>query len=1110
MDVLSLLSGLTVGAIAGAAGLAWWRARPSEDPDSPAGDEPEPAALDGATPDPLYALADELQSFFDASAHPSDLLRNERFSAGVTLLAQPSYAERDLAGYFLGDSALICCLALEALAVRDDDPGEALDTVEQRIGEISPWARFFAFRYLHARAREPLLARMLAQLDVDQWGYRMSGELLKEFITQRLTVEQQHRFAPEAPAPSEETRAFVLGLLDQLGAPARDLASGYRAALEGRIDKELLRKIGRVWTDEPSDEPILQDEGFVEQVATVCDALTKPGHRSVLLVGEDGVGKATLLKAVAANLCAEGWVIFEAGSRDLLSGQSYMGELEERINELMACLSNKPKLLWSIPDLPEMLLAGRHRYGTTSVLDHFLPLIETGRVQVIARVRRDAQERLFLSLPKLRGAVDSMVIEAATPGETLEMAQRWAAHHGAPGIPLLDQTTLAEAMHLAAQYLGERAAPGSLLDFLKLTRQWRQKNAPGPDDRISRDDLLFSLSRLTGLPLSMLDDGAGLDVSLLRQHFEKHVLGQPEAVECLVERVAMIKAGLTDPTRPSGVFLFAGPTGTGKTEIARTLADFLFGSPERMIRLDMSEFQDHASLDRILGDTDEQSRKQALVHLIRKQPFSVVLLDEFEKAHHSVWDLFLQVFDDGRLTDRLGQRADFRHAIVILTSNAGSRDLRGSGLGFGAAGSSELPRELTSLFRPELLNRLDRVVMFRPLSKAVMRQILAKELTQVLDRRGLRHRQWAVEWDESALAFLLDRGFTTDMGARPLKRAIERYLLSPLAMTIVHRQAPAGDQFLFVRSDGQRIEVEFVDPDAHAEGPGYETPAAGSDLRLGPIALDGTGRPEEVRVLGRVLDELRSAVDDPQWRAAKAAALEAMSEPDFWNTPERFATLCRAENMDRLETGVETAARLHTRLGGDGRPSYSADLVRRLAEQLHVLAAAHGALRAGRSWEALLRVDIDSTAGDDPAPTRAFAQRLTAMYRAWAKQRRMAATVLQEGDGIGPALVLAVSGFAALDILLPEAGMHQFELTRGRETVRLRVRVTVAADTTDEREGLARRRERAMALLDAAAPPRDRVVRRYRDEPSPLVRDGVRGWRSGRPERVYEGNFDLL
>jgi ATP-dependent Clp protease ATP-binding subunit ClpC len=248
-----------------------------------------------------------------------------------------------------------------------------------------------------------------------------------------------------------------------------------------------------------------------------------------------------------------------------------------------------------------------------------------------------------------------------------------------------------------------------------------------------------------------------LDLGGLQRHFEARVLGQPEAVDCLVERVAMIKAGVTDPTRPFGVFLFAGPTGTGKTEIAKSLASFLFGSAERVTRLDMSEFKDPESIQRLIGGTPGESEveSEALVDTIRKQPFSVVLLDEFEKAHPNIWDLFLQVFDDGRLTDRAGNTADFRSSILIMTSNLGSQVPTGASLGFtdrtGQFNEATVHREIDRSFRREFLNRIDRVIVFRPLERDTMRAILRKELAEAFERRGLRNRTWAVEWDASAL-----------------------------------------------------------------------------------------------------------------------------------------------------------------------------------------------------------------------------------------------------------------------------------------------------------------------------------------------------------------------
>ena len=233
----------------------------------------------------------------------------------------------------------------------------------------------------------------------------------------------------------------------------------------------------------------------------------------------------------------------------------------------------------------------------------------------------------------------------------------------------------------------------------------------------------------------------------------------------------------------------------------------------------MSEYQTPDSHERLLADANIEGGGAPLIASVRKDPFAVVLLDEFEKAAQPIWDLFLQVFDDGRLTDKHGRTADFRRCVIILTSNVGSAIAGGgSTLGFERAEPvfrpEQVERALASHFRPEFLNRLDRVVVFRPFERSQMHALLDKELADVTQRRGWRGRPWAVELDESAIAFLIEQGFSPELGARPLKRAVERHLLAPLARAIVAGNVPEGEQFLFVTAPNDEIEVTFVDPDA--------------------------------------------------------------------------------------------------------------------------------------------------------------------------------------------------------------------------------------------------------------------------------------------------------
>jgi ATP-dependent Clp protease ATP-binding subunit ClpC len=1091
----------------------------------------------------LHQLADDLTKFFDESALPADLLANADFGRGVNLFAADGVEADLVLSYVTGDNAVISCMASEALRERRV-AGETPARVIEAVGGIGGWPLFFALRYLSDAipAKEPLVGRVLSRAG-EVWTHRIPQQILKDFVLRRAAAGEKPTFGAHLQGLSRQSLKAVGEILKTLGAETAPLRDEYEDFRKTWIDLEYLADVGTLWSADAAERASLIEHDALQTAVASLEASYLAGRpRSTLLVGDPGVGKTAIARALAARMGRAGWMVFQAGTAELLAGQVYFGQFEQRVQDLLRRLSRPRRVLWVIPDFPALSLAGRHQYSQVGALDLILPLIERGEITVLGECQPAAYDRLLLEKPRCATALTALRVQPSSEAETLRLARQWMHRHARAGDAAAHDpdAVIQEAAQLALQFLGHKGMPGSVLELLRVTHERLAAGAAagigsgGPSAPITVDDLIVTLSQMTGLPAHILDDREALDLAALRTLFEERVKGQPEAVDCLVDRVAMIKAGVTDPTRPSGVFLFAGPTGTGKTEIAKTLAEFLFGSPERMIRLDMSELQSIDSLDRILGTLSEE-RGHSLADQVRRQPFSVVLLDEFEKAHERVWDIFLQVFDDGRLTDRRGRTADVRHAIIILTSNLGGAIPSGLSLGFSKEHegfrAGTVTRTIEKAFRKEFLNRLDRVVIFRPLNREVMRQILQREMSAALQRRGLRSRAWAVEWDESAIEFLLKKGFTEDLGARPLKRAIERYLLAPLATAIVNREVPGGDQFLLLTGGDDRLDLEFIDPDAPqvtaevaaslpaiaADAPA-SSGAAPTGAGLEGIALQPGGRPEEADFLRARLAALCARVESDRWREDKASALEETGRPDFWASPGRFETLGRYEYRDRIESGVQRAGSLLDRLAGragDPRSHYPRHLVGALAHNLYLLETACADLEGQRPREAFLLVEAKTSRGaPDPEADR-FASELAAMYRSWAAKRRMSVQVLDERAAAGQPyrFLMSVSGFGAYSILAPEDGVHILEQPEDRphQFDRCRVQVSVIPQPL-EPAGEAPRALRAQAerALEQHVTRNLRVVRRYRRDPSPLVRDGIRRYRTGRIDLVLGGDFDLL
>ena len=1082
----------------------------------------------------LYLLLYEITQVSPEVTRPEHLAALPGYREAVELLADPAVKSELLFDLVQGERLYPAIAALDAFTRRPHD--EVIEAqLWAQLNRFHPWNGDGVLRVLEAwHPDDPKLAgRVLVRLD-RQWASSGHAVSLERFLRRRAALAPLSLEGIELPDESridellesvlpEQDPALVEPFVVVLKAAATTQRGSSPRPGFNPADPEAasdLKGIGQ-WYERGKmpEPPVYTSPTLDECFDRIVKALTAQPPRPVLVVGESGVGKTALARRVASHLSRGGWRVYEAGASQLNAGMSFVGMLERRLLELRKRLAAEAKTLWLVPDFHQLLWSGRAMQSPTGALEQLMPAFESGEILALGETRPGTLDRLLAERPEIGRLFEIVRLAPPRDAEVTSLLAGWAERTASERRVTVEPWLLDEAAQLSRQYLSSLRAPGGVLRMLELAVSAVAPPTPeAPAVALQHEDVLKAVSSLTGLPPDLLDERRPLDLDALRARLEERVIGQPDAVGALVERVALLKAGVTDPKRPYGVFLFAGPTGTGKTELAKALANWLFGSEDRLLRLDMSELSDGMMLDRVTGAATNAGAG-SLAAAIRRQPFSVVLLDEFEKAHPRVWNLFLQVFDDGRLTDAAGETADFRNSIIILTSNLGATLASGERLGFAEGGdgfsATAVERSVARAFAPELRNRLDRIVVFRTFTRDVMRRILQKEIADASARRGLRRREWAVEIEESAIDFLLDHGFTTDLGARPLKRSLERYLLAPLARTIVERRVPEGDQFLFVRTDGAGLVVEFVDPDAPPTAP-VALPAAMRGPGLRAIAWDAHGTAAEMVELRGALERFFKRIESSEWRDGKASWLALPASEGFWQRSDRFEILGRAEYMDRIEAGSRSARSLMARLDGDGasqRQVWPRNMVARLAQQMLLLEAAAEEAMATGPRDAFIYVQAGPD-GPDRGAEQEFARRIAAMYESWARQRGMRIAVLKPSTRhVADTVWLAISGFSSLVSLAPEDGLHVLEwgsnAEGGVKRVSVRVRV-LAQPLVPARDGEAELTRQAAEVLAGAPAPPPTIVRRYRGSPSPLVRDSVRGWRTGRLERVFAGDFDLV
>lgn len=1110
---------LTVLVAAGLWGLGTWTMRrrsvrrrkaATSAPPAPEPEQPEAAPALEPLAAAVQRLAGALEPRAEQSAHPREMADWPEFEAVVETFRRPDVPLGTLRQYALGANWPLACAAFAALA-RHPERGKLAQGILSQFANLRPWTLFFALRYVNSLERRPPVGAALI-LAPEWWAENLViPDLFRTYFAEREMLGDAPQFGDTLAAQPTLATQPIQSLLRKIDHPfAQRLGEELRRWEAQRLDRTFLTSFGRFWDKAEDSDLLAEPEAWGEALDQAESAVLGDRPRSVLVTGEPHVGKTAFLRLLATRLARVGCAVFEASGAQLMADQMYFGQLEGRIRQLVAELDWRKRVLWYAGDLVQLAESGAHRGQAASILDQITPAIASGRLVVLGETGSASAVRLFQVKPSLRALMETCRLEPMGEAEATALALDVATRIEHQTGLAIGRPVIATALELTQHYLGSGQLPGALMELLKRATS---RALAADAEELTADHVIGTLSQTTGLPRSILDDKERVDLGAVRQFFAARVMGQDEAVAAVVDRIAMLKAGLVDPDRPVGVFLFAGPTGTGKTELAKTVASFLFGSPERLIRLDMSEFQTAEATVKILGAAGDARQTDSLIERVRKQPFSVLLLDEFEKAHPNTWDLFLQMFDDGRLTDARGQLCDFRHTLIIMTSNLGATIRDGAGLGFlpgsGGYDPEDVLRAVRQTFRPEFVNRFDKVIVFRPLSRDLMRSILKKELQDVLNRRGFRRHEWAVEWEDSAIEFLLDRGFSPTMGARPLKRAIDQHLLAPLAAALVEHRFPEGDQFLFVRSNGKEIEVEFVDPDAEPEVAPPPEAEAHARLSLPAMMLRPAGTIAEKAALAASWAEVSAALASEDWRALEDRLQSETAERGFWERSDRRAVLTRLASIGRVREMAHTAERLKLRLdgGGGGGAYISRQLVARLALQLHLVQEGLRDTLGDAPVDALLIVEGALDAAIDAEAQRAWCARLFAMYRNWAKRRHMQlAEVAAPKRGGEP--ILEVSGFGAFRTLAGEAGLHildDSDLGEGRRVV---ARVKVAAGPWEEPKPHGA--YRVFAELLRHAPDQNAVVRRYRSGPAPLVRDVKGGWRSGRLDAVLDGDFDIL
>ena len=541
-------------------------------------------------------------------------------------------------------------------------------------------------------------------------------------------------------------------------------------------------------------------------VKQLAKLLLGADRKSVLLTGPSGVGKTSVFyELVRTRNPIDPTRYWETSGSKLIAGMSGFGQWQDRCEKLVNELSRQTAILFvgNLLELSEVGRGGGNRQGIASYLRTYL---QRGKIQVVAECTPEQYSLIEQSDPQILDCFTRFDIAVPDKKQTALILKEVGAHHSSSNEKTLDNDVIHTIDSLHRRYARYSSQPQRSILFLN-----NLLDAALPGQNLDGAAVIKRYSEESGLPDFMITDKKPLDLAKTKQWFTQRIIAQPEPVDLVIDLLAAVKAGLTPPDRPIASLMMIGPTGVGKTEMAKSLAHFMYGDPNKMLRFDMSEYNHPASIQRLIGGLG--FGQGILTSRVRQHPFHVVLFDEIEKADHSFFDLLLQILGEGRLTDGRGQVADFTSAIVLMTSNLGVDSFKSGSLGFGSDTNGNSYRvhfvnEVRKFVRPELFNRIDRIVPFAPLNREAVLQIAKREIEHIKNRDGIRFRDVSFDVKPEAIELVAKNGFDAQLGARPLKRFIEKHLVAPTAHKINDIGSDSLEITVGIRNQGLHCQVK--------------------------------------------------------------------------------------------------------------------------------------------------------------------------------------------------------------------------------------------------------------------------------------------------------------